>query len=195
MKHFYTKILKYIKRTLKVEQKPRSVRYLILLISAVIGKQRNLLENEVMFRTILSFCSMLARDSSCAMSGKFVQCWRDICSDRLLSKHQPVQTKNRRKVMLFRRHCTGFLSVQCCLESLGQHCTEFLPVQCCPKSIKTTLNRIFPVQCSLELVGQHCTRFLPVNNTFQCYSSEILSTDSLLQKCIEILINHFMVFR
>ena len=48
---------------------------------------------------------------------------------------------------MFRRHCTGFFPVQCCLASLGQHCTKFLPVQCCPKSIKTTLNRIF--SCAL----------------------------------------------
>ena len=27
-----------------------------------------------MFHTILSFCSMLAQDFSCAMLGKFVQC-------------------------------------------------------------------------------------------------------------------------
>ena len=41
----------------------------------------------LMFRTILPFCSMLARDFSCGMLGKLVQCWRGICNNRLLSKH------------------------------------------------------------------------------------------------------------
>ena len=98
-----------------------------------------LVEQCDMFRTILSFCSMLTRDFSCVML-------RGSCSNRLLSKNLAVQNKNCRKVM-FRRHCTGFFSVQCCLESLGQHCTRFLPVQCCPKSINTILNRLF--SCAL----------------------------------------------
>ena len=40
-----------------------------------------------LFRTILSFCSMSAREYSCAMSGKFVQCWHNIWNKRLLSKN------------------------------------------------------------------------------------------------------------
>ena len=52
------------------------------------GKRRlNRTENMPLFGTILSFCSMLTRDFSCAMSEKFVQCWRGICSNRLLSKN------------------------------------------------------------------------------------------------------------
>ena len=80
----------------------------------------------IMFHTVLSFCSMLARDFSFAISGKFVQYWRGSCSNRM-----------------FRQHCTEFFPVPCCLESLGQHCTRVLPVECCLKSIKTALNRIF----------------------------------------------------
>ena len=56
--------------------------------------------------------------------------------------------------MLFRRHCTGFFSLQCYVESLGQHCISFWPVQCCPENIKTTLNKSFLVQCCLEPQGQ-----------------------------------------
>ena len=56
------------------------------------------------FRTIFYFCSKLTREFSCEMSGKFVQCWRGICSNRVLSKSQPIQNKNPRKMMLFRRH-------------------------------------------------------------------------------------------
>ena len=37
--------------------------------------------------TILSFCSVLAGDFSCVMSGKFVQCWHSIYNNRLLSKN------------------------------------------------------------------------------------------------------------
>ena len=51
------------------------------------------------------------------------------------------------------------VQMQCCLEPLGQHCIRFSPMQSCPKSIKTTLNKIFPVQCFLEPLGQHGTRF------------------------------------
>ena len=51
----------------------------------------------------------------------------------------------------------------------GEHCTRFLHVQCCPKSIKTTLNKIFPVQCCLEALGQHCAMLLPV----QCCPREL----------------------
>ena len=41
---------------------------------------------------------------------------------------------------MFRRHCSGSIPSQCCLESLRQQCTGFLPVQCCPKSVTTILN-------------------------------------------------------
>ena len=37
--------------------------------------------------TILSFCSVLAGDFSCAMLGKFVQCWCSIYNNQLLSKN------------------------------------------------------------------------------------------------------------
>ena len=65
-----------------------------------------------------------------------------VAANRLLSKNQPIQNKICGKVM-FRRHCTVFFLVQCCLESLEHHCTRFLPMQFCPKSIKTTLNWAF----------------------------------------------------
>ena len=44
---------------------------------------------------------------------------------------------------VLRQHWTIFISVQCCLEPIGQNCTRLLPMQCCPKSIKTTWNSIF----------------------------------------------------
>ena len=75
--------------------------------------------------------------------GKICAMWVGNLQQPVIIKKLTVQNKNCRKVMLFRRHCTGFFPVLCCLESLGQHCTRFLPVQCCPKSIKATLNRIF----------------------------------------------------
>ena len=87
---------------------------------------------KTLFRTILSFCSMLARNFSCAMLHWQLQ--QPVIIEKL--------TGLRQKVML-RWYCTGFFPVQCYLESLGQHCRRILSVQCCAMSIKTTLNRIF----------------------------------------------------
>ena len=47
VKRFYTKIFTYIKITLNVQERPVRVDFLILLISAVICKQRKLYEKEV----------------------------------------------------------------------------------------------------------------------------------------------------
>ena len=58
----------------------------------------------LVFHTILSISSKLAWEFSCAMLGKFEQCWHGICSNRLLSKNWLVQNKNCQKMMLFRQH-------------------------------------------------------------------------------------------
>ena len=110
-----------------------------------------------LFRTILSFCSVFTRDFSCAMSWKYEQCWQlqqPIITEKLTGPKKKICGK-----VMFRRHCTGFYLVQCCLESLGQHCTRFLAVQCCPKSIKTSLNKIS--SCTL-LSGASWTTLLKV---------------------------------
>ena len=124
----------------------------------------------LLFRAILSFCSILAPDFSCAMSVKFVQCWRGIFS-------------NRSKIKIVKKWCClddnalSYFPVQCCLEPLG-----FLSVQCCPKSITTTLNRFFMCNvvwrlldntaqsfylwlCNVvqRVLGQHWTQFFPCN--------------------------------
>ena len=111
---------------------------------------------------------MLAGDSSCAMSGKFVQSWR---------QQQPVENKSRRKVMLFRRKCTDLFPVQFAWNLLGntqgfwlcnvaprvlsqnstrffsamlpgarqhrQDCTEYFTSPLFFQSIMATMNRIF----------------------------------------------------
>ena len=94
-----------------------------------------------LFRTILSFCSML----------EFFLCkFGEICVILVRHLQQPVIIKKltiskwklpKRDIIQTTLHWV--FSVQYCLESLGQHCTEILPVQCCPKSITTLLNRIF----------------------------------------------------
>ena len=151
-----------------------------------------------LFLTILSFYSRLAQEFSCAMLGKFVQCWHDICIN-IIKKLTGSKKKKKKNCQQFRcysddtalgfflcnvvwsllgniaqgfclcnivprvlqHYWTGSFHVQmqCCLEPLGQHCIRFSPMQSCPKSIKTTLNKIFPVQCFLEPLGQYGTRF------------------------------------
>ena len=44
--------------------------------------------------------------------------------------------------------CAMLSGASWCLVPLEQHCTRFLPIQCCPKSMKTTLNKIFPAMLS-----------------------------------------------
>ena len=95
---------------------------------------------DVYFRTISSFCAMFARDSSCGMSGKFVQSWwqqQPVIIKKLtglkqkLPKNDAVQTKIHKT-----------FSCIDCLQSFGQY-IGFLALQCCPKSIKTIFNTIF----------------------------------------------------
>ena len=121
-----------------------------------------------LFCTILSFYSMLAQDSSCAVSGKFVQSWR---------QQQSVENKCRRKVMLLRRKCTDLFPVQFSWSLLDntqgfwlcnvaprvlrqystrfframllgarqhrQDCTEYFTPPLFIQSIKTTMKKIF----------------------------------------------------
>ena len=54
----------------------------------------------------------------------------------------------------------------------------FWPVQCCCKSIKTTLNKIFPVHCSLGPWRQYCTGFSSV----QYCPKSIIFWDNITQK-------------
>ena len=81
---------------------------------------------------------------------------RQHCTGFFYAKLSAASWATLHKVMLPQKYYNNieqdFLA-QCCLEFLGQHCTRFLPVQCCPKSIKKTLNKIFPVH----------TRLLPVS--------------------------------
>ena len=92
--------------------------------------------------------------------------------------------------MLFRRHCTGFFPVECCLESLGQHWTGFLVVQYCPKSITTLLNRIFSCEMlSGASCGQHCTGFLPVQYCPKSIKTTLNKIFSV-QCCLEPLGEH-----
>ena len=85
--------------------------------------------------------------------------------------------------------------MQCCLEPLRQHCTRFLPVQCCPKSIKTTLNRIFPVQCCLEPLGQHGTRFFQfLCNVVLRKFKTTLKNIFLVQCCLQPQGQHYIDF-
>ena len=112
----------------------------------------------VLFHTTLFFHTMLAPDFSCAVSGKFVQCWHSIAfaaTSYQKINHKPVQNKNCQKAMLFRWHCTGFFSVQCCLESLvGSIAHNVFPVQCCPNSNMTLLNRISSCHVQFCLSGE-----------------------------------------
>ena len=124
------------------------------------------------FHKILSFCLMLAGDSSCTMSGKFVQCLRGICNNQLLSKNYPVQNKNCRKVMLFRRQCTELFPAEFCVESLRQY-TGFLALQCCPKSIKTTLNT------GARQHRQYCTEYF----TCAMFLESIKTTSNRIFSC------------
>ena len=154
------------------------------LFWVIIGKTLRL------FRTILPFCSMLAGDSSCAMSEKFVQSWR---------QQQPVENKSRRKVMLFRRKCTDLFPVQLAWSLLGntqgfwlcnvaprvlsqnstrffsamlpgarqhrQDCTEYFTSPLFFQSIKATMNRIFfPCNVAWSLLD-----FFPCAMLFQDY--------------------------
>ena len=82
----------------------------------------------LVFPLILSFYSMLARNSSSAMSGKFVQCWGGICSNWLISK--------------FYDNALSFFLYNLAWSLLG-NAQGSLALQCCPKSIKITLNKIF----------------------------------------------------
>ena len=46
--------------------------------------------------------------------------------------------------IVLREHWRKFVLVHCCLKSQWQHFLWYLPVQYSPRSIKTTLNKIFP---------------------------------------------------
>ena len=128
---------------------------------------------------LVFFCSILAQDFSCAMSGKFVQrccgiyskiaerwCYSEeialgffLCTVfwSLLGNIKQGFCLCNVVPRVIRHYWTGVFMYN--IVFYVQHCTRFLPVQCCPKSIKATLNKFFPVQCCLELYGQHGTRF------------------------------------
>ena len=152
---------------------------------------------------------MLARDFSRAMLGKFVQCWRGICSNLLLSKNEPVQNKNHLKVMLFRRQCTGFFLCNIVWSLLGNVAPGFSPVQFCPKSTTTTLNRIF--SCTIlsgatwttlhkifflynvypRVLRQHCAGFFSVQCCLESLGQHctMFLPVQCCPKCIETTLN------
>ena len=95
----------------------------------------------LLFRTLLPFCSILVRDFSCTLWGKYKNPWNmtRLCWDKAAPDFFLCNVVPR----VLREHCTEFFHVQYCLEALKQHCTRCLPAQYCPKSIMTILKGIF----------------------------------------------------
>ena len=88
--------------------------------------------------------------------------------------------------------------MHCSLKPQGQHFIGYLPVQCCLRSIKTTLNRVFPAQYCLEPLRQHCTKLLPkqccpksIKTTVQGYFVVQCCLETLGQHCTEVFPVHF----
>ena len=111
-----------------------------------------------LFRAIFSFCLMLARDFSCAMSQKFVQCWRGICSNRLLLKKLLVPNKNLWKGMLFRRQCTRVYSCAMLTGTSFSIAQGFYLWNVVPIVLQQHWIEFFQLQCCLESLEQHCTK-------------------------------------
>ena len=47
--------------------------------------------------------------------------------------------------IIFRRHCTWFFPLQCCLESLWEHCTNFYLCNVVPRVLRQHWTGFFPV--------------------------------------------------
>ena len=132
---------------------------------------------------LVFFCSILAQDFSCAMSGKFVQrccgiysktterwCYSEeialsffLCTVfwSLLGNIKQGFYLCNVVPRVLRQHWTSFFQcnvVWSCMDNMAQGFFSYF-VQCCPKRIKTTLKKVFLVQCCLQNQGQHYIGF------------------------------------
>ena len=122
-----------------------------------------------MFRTVLSFCWMLARGFSCAMSGKFVNVSAAFAAISYYKKNYLVQNKIHQKVMLFRRLCTEFFLCNVVWSLLVNIAPGFYLCNVVPIVLRKYWTKLFHVQCCLEPLGPCCTRYFSYTMLSQEY--------------------------
>ena len=127
-----------------------------------------------LFRTILLFCSKLAREFFCAMLGKFVQVGAAFAAAGYYQKINRFKIKIAEK--WFRSDDMGFFLCNVVWSLLGNIAWSFCVCNVLPRVLRHYWTGFVHVKCFLEALGQHCARFLPV----QCCPKTIKTTLNMI---------------